>query len=154
MAGYKAYSFLGNGSTPAEIVGFYNEEWELQLDEPGEIEYLWSSPASFLGDGVWYSRLIFDKVIEAPETVGLTLVTVQNIETIQQEISAFVSETTNGLSSFVISEGEIADAYARDPIEINVNDYDVRRSKNHDYNIFIAIHNAGSQDIIILQMNQ
>ncbi|MCF2945217.1 hypothetical protein [Paenibacillus tarimensis] len=49
-------------TSPAELVKSYEDEWGIELPVPDKVDELYSSGASFHGDGEWIQALSYEEL--------------------------------------------------------------------------------------------
>ncbi|PZD96754.1 hypothetical protein DNH61_06035 [Paenibacillus sambharensis] len=132
-------------TSPAELVKSYEDEWGIKLPVPDKVEELYSSGASFHGDGEWIHALSYEEL--DLEQTNLYECTDAIIGEVEGRVERF-------LSPIISREGESEAAAIAEKVSPETGDYYYRNSKNSDNDYLMALYKPAQRIVYIFEWNQ
>lgn len=137
--------------TPLDSINLFEEKWGVQLPLPEKREEIWSSKASFHGDGEWFTIFHYNKDNAQMQDSGMTLMTEANLELANSRIEQFISTTT---SIYVNEDAKLKSLFEQNPVEVKAGDYYFYKSKNGGNDYFIAVYKEAMQKLFTFEWHQ
>ena len=152
MVLFGAFFLLSKPATPEQYVAQYKVQFGIDLPVPDEVYEVWSTEASFHGDGEWVTEFRYNKPLQPYQLQDLTEITEQNLAQAVQYVTHFLTRTTD-LHRFD-QDDKFSDAIAPYRTPITQGDYFYHQTKNKDYDTLTIVYEAGNHRIMIYEWHQ